>query len=253
MARRNRRQQRKPYVRRRGRMARPNARPSYAPPAINIDPWIRVTLSMEDAGTGDLDCLSVTSIKDALAAQLNMSFAGKYLVLQMRRVRAWNISGGPLYISPYQIVDPHECSAAALAIRNIEDYPGRNRWAYINFNWPKPQQSIMLDSADGNVIVLARKVRKSEIILFHMCVAFKICDPGNFTSKLQVRDIPPHTAQRPYRNDHHDGSQSMDDSYSDLGSPTRDEKSEVLIVRRSLRLRGIPPDRGRNIPGLCSC
>lgn len=186
---RNIRRQRKPM--RKG-SRRFNRRGPRTPPAINIDPWFRVTLSFEDDQDDSLNCFTAIAIYKALDYQLNMSRTGKYFVLRIHRVRVWNVTGGPVFLQPCQLVDTHTCGSVVQPLKSIEDYPGRNAWAYAQYSWPRFQQELMIDDNSAEAqspVVFLRKGKKGDKFVIHLAISFKITTPGSF-KKLPISNPP---------------------------------------------------------------
>lgn len=173
------------------RRCRPSKAGPAHPPPVNVDPWFHVTLSFEDVQTGGLACFTVKAIYDALDSQLSLNRSGKYYVLRVHRIRIWNMSGGPIFFEPCQLVEKHTCSTEVLPYTSIEEYAGRNTWARIQYSWPR-NLSPMLDSnynpdqADNTGVVFLRKGRKGELFVIHLSVSFKIATPNSFKSRKLV-------------------------------------------------------------------
>lgn len=150
------------------------------PPPINIDPWFKVTLSFEDVASGNMDCMVIDDVFKSLDSQLDFSRTGKYYVLKIHRIRVWNVSGGPLFLEPCQLIEKHGCQATTLPLRSIEVYAGRASWAYAQFTWPRSQSSIEQDDNANTGVVFVRKAHKSDKLVIHLVVSFKITKPNSF-------------------------------------------------------------------------
>lgn len=192
MVRSNRQKRRHPRKQQLQRRPRRRRNAPARPPPVNVDPWFHVTLSYEDKQDGKLNCFTVDAIYKALDNQLDMSRAGKYFVLQVHRIRIWNISGGPIFFEPCQLVEKHACGGVTLPLTSIEEYAGRNSWARVQYSWPKFQSKVLQDDNSNSSVVFLRKGRVNDIFVIHLSVSFKISTPNSFvTRSVSIRNPAP--------------------------------------------------------------
>lgn len=183
--------------RRRTKQRRRIAMPS-RPPPISINPWRKVTLSLEQEGNGSDICVAVQDIKKALYEQLAVSF--KSVEIRMHRVRMWNRGSPPLAgTGPkgYDVEVPSTCgplllsvcdlvsnmasqSCAVTYLRTIESYPGRASWAKASYSWTGPSSRLIL-GVNGKAVVFVFKAPPNETVVFHLIVSYRSVSSGSFT------------------------------------------------------------------------
>lgn len=169
--------------------------PSYPPP-VSINPWRRVTLSLEDEGTSKDKCVKVSDIMGSLSSQLTIAITRTEL--KVHRVRLWNRGSPPTYNATNKVEIPAtagplclnacdlvanmartDCSVTML--KTIESYPGRASWAKASYTWGSPSNRLIIGSSNDKAIVYTWRAPVGETVVHHIVVSYRSAVTGSFT------------------------------------------------------------------------
>lgn len=166
------------------------------PPPISINPWRKVTLSVEDEGTNNDKCVTQADVVKALKEQLAISIS--QIEIRLHRVRCWNrgrppyntkgVAGydieipavnGPLMLSTCDLVSnmaKNDCSVTFL--RTIESYPGKTSWAKASYTWNGANSRLIL--SNDKAVLFVWRAPANETVVFHIIVSYRAKSTGSF-------------------------------------------------------------------------
>lgn len=189
------------------------------PPPISINPWRKVTISVEQEGTNSDVCVTTAEIVKSLKEQLSIAISG--IEIKLHRVRCWNrgrpayttkgaagydievpATNGPLLLSACDLVSNMAAQSCAVTyLRTIESYPGKASWAKASFTWTGSSSRLIL--GNGKAVLFVWKAPANETVVFHIVVSYRATASGSFTeSTLRLStnvfgSIKPPTAVSP--------------------------------------------------------
>lgn len=124
-------------------------------PSLRLTPWYQATVLL--GSTGDT-IATVNAIWTALAAQQNLGtydsssiFSPITGYMRITKIRVWNVSGGLVKLTVYNILDNATTSSGGVQ-KSLVDYPGRNHYAKVGYLWPQSQRTISSDTAQTNPV-----------------------------------------------------------------------------------------------------
>lgn len=166
------------------------------PPPISVNPWRKVTLSLEDEGTNSDVCVKQSDIVKSLTEQISINISG--VEIRLHRVRCWNrgrpaysakgpsgydvevpASNGPLMLSPCDLVSnmaSTDCSVTFL--RTIESYPGKASWAKASYSWNGANSRLILSREKA--VLFVWRAPANETVVFHIVVSYRARVTGTF-------------------------------------------------------------------------
>lgn len=173
-----------------------------APPPVSINPWRRVTLSLEDEGNNKDKCVSVANLIASLKDQLKINIAR--VEIRLLRVRAWNRGrmphydaankvevpavAGPLCINICDLVSNMASTSCEVTyLRTVEAYPGRASWARVSHTWRSPSNRLIIGSGNDKAVVFTWRAPENETVVFHIVLSYRAAASGSFSeSTLRV-------------------------------------------------------------------
>lgn len=187
--------------RRRVRRKRPIRRRTMmplVPPPISVNPWRKVTLSVEQEGEKGDVCVKSADVTKALKEQLGITLPK--LEFRLHRVRCWNrgraaystqgskgydievpATNGPLALSACDLVANRTSTCGNVTfLKTVESYPGKNTWARATYTWNAQNSRLILGQPD-DAVLFTWKAPNKESVLFHIIVSFRAVATGTFT------------------------------------------------------------------------
>lgn len=169
------------------------------PPSINVNPWRRITVSSTATADGQLQAVNAKSLIKLATAQVSTPVPDNmFSLIQIHRVRVWNMGNGPLVLKPYSLVRPVQPAWVDEPLTTLEDYPGKMSYAKCQYSWPKMHQKAIFND-DSNVhnsdlsssaVIFEYKANPKDRLVFHTFVSWKMSTSATFLncSEMTVRD-----------------------------------------------------------------
>lgn len=116
------------------------------PPKFTQIPWNTIILNDEPTLGKDKNqrVYSASTIFDIFKAQTGLQPSGD-ISFRLIRVSTWNLSGNPINL---EVLDLTIGFGSADYLVQLEDTPGRNRWARIGYELPESQRLVSFNSKD---------------------------------------------------------------------------------------------------------
>lgn len=118
------------------------------PSVVTSAPWnsfVCVYHPTKDEG------LTFGKLQSRLCVQLGLrtggpeSYTNLKLLVKLHRVKIWELGGHAISAQTQDLHYAVTGITTASEPVNLYDYPGRNRWAHIGYEWPKTMQNIVID------------------------------------------------------------------------------------------------------------
>lgn len=125
-------------------------RRSTADPRGNVSvPWNSVVLYGTVTGTEANVLVSPSDVWTIGGNQgnwLGTSATQTRMEFRISRFNIWNEGGNPVTLTVRDLADVNAGTANQQQLWSGSDYPGRNHWAHIGYEWPRSQRNLALPS-----------------------------------------------------------------------------------------------------------
>jgi len=115
-------------------------------------PWNSITLMTQISGVTSSQTITPSNVASFLVQQ-GAHPTGSDVEIRILSASVYNLSGGPVVSQFYDLDDvARPTTAAVQPLSVLRDFPGRNRWAHISYQWPRSHQNIVMDTSSTNTI-----------------------------------------------------------------------------------------------------
>lgn len=140
-------------------------RPQADPPSISTLPWSNLTFIVEKDVTDSTGVVTTSILySDVYSSALKHFFGTDYSVsalLRIKEIRIWNLSGKSFQAEFISLLSDRR------VISTLQDFPGRNQWARVGFEYPVAHQNVSLSttSQDSEVFLKLMNWKKSAFLI----------------------------------------------------------------------------------------
>lgn len=159
------------------------------PPKFSQIPWNQIVISDEPKlVVGVVKEYTPSDLYEMLKAQTGIKLMpddsnhkyGRNISFRLQQVRVWNITGGDINLQAYDLTVGF---GADDFLVQVEDQPGRNRWARIGYVWPASQQMVALSGHDTEKFVgFSSTIASNAVIHFHVLWKSRVSTFPNITA-----------------------------------------------------------------------
>lgn len=156
------------HIAHRGRVTNPSADPT----SVSTKPWsqVVVTIIINNTTAAPTYTFTIGNLNAGLRTQLNLSSLTPSLEFRVFHVSSWELTGVSFALGTYSFV-----TRSSRYLSEVEDLPGRNRWAKTGFIWPASDQAHVWDStSDAQVPILTLSSVAAASFVVHIMTLWRV-------------------------------------------------------------------------------